>query len=495
MAARPRTVVILGAGPAGLAAGFALSRAGWSVQVFEQAEVVGGLARTVARDGFRFDIGGHRWFTKQDELNRFLIDLLDDELVMVDRISRVYFDGKYVDYPLRVGNVVSKIGTVTSARAVGDFVVSQAAQRLTKKPVVTMEDAYVAKFGRTLYELFFKRYSEKVWGELCSDLSGDWVDQRSRSLSLATAVRDAVKRSDGNVESLVERFMYPRLGFGRISERMAEQIERGGGAVHLNRRAVAVRHDGRTISGVTVSDGSRETIVEGDAFISSIPMTELARILRPAADDAVLAATRVLTYRDLITVHLMLDRPQVTGDTWLYIHDPNVTFARLHEPPNWSRALAPEGKTSLVLEFFCDAGDGIWERSDEELCAVAVRELAEKLHFIEPREVLGAFAVRSRDAYPRYSLGYREAVDTIKGHLHGFGNLSIVGRGGIFRYNNTDHAIETGLLAARNILGEAVDVDSVNSAQEYLEERRVPTGATQPPSTPAGRQYSECPET
>lgn len=468
-------VVILGAGPAGLAAGMALSRAGWSVQVFDQDALVGGLARTLRHDGFRFDIGGHRWYTKQDELNHFLVELLQDELVLVDRVSRVYFDGKYVDYPLRVRNVLSRIGAKTSVSAVGDYVGSQAMRRLAGRPIVSMEDAYVAQFGRTLYELFFRRYSEKVWGRACSDLSGDWVAQRSRGLSLFTTIRDALKPSEGKVESLVDRFMYPRLGYGRISERMAEDVEGAGGKVHLGWRVVAVQHRAGRVESVTVSDGSREKLVGGDAFISSIPMNELTSILRPAADRAALAALPELTYRDLITVNVMLDRPRVTNDTWIYVHDPSVSFARLHEPRNWSPAMAPEGKTSLVLEYFCDAGDDLWGRSDEALCELAIRELSEKLGFIEPREVFDAFAVRSRDAYPRYGLGYADAVATITSYLRSFDNLSIVGRGGTFRYNNTDHAIETGLLAARAILGEAVDVDSVNRQQEYLEERRVST--------------------
>jgi protoporphyrinogen oxidase len=474
------TVVIMGAGPAGLAAGFALSRAGWSVEVFELAGQVGGLARTLVNDGFRFDIGGHRWFTKKDELNHFLIDLLGDELVLTDRISRIYFDGKFVDYPLKVGDVVSRIGPVTSMRAVGDFVVSKASHTLTNKPIVSMEDAYVAQFGRTLYELFFKRYSEKVWGEACADLSGDWVTQRSRGLSLLTTVREAVKRNDTKVESLVERFMYPRLGYGRISERMAEGIERDGGAVHLGWRVVAVQHDGSEVASITVSDGAHERIIGGDAFVSSIPMTELIQILRPAAADALLEAARGLTYRDLITVHLMLDRPQVTNDTWVYVHDPSVSFARLHEPRNWSPDMAPEGKTSLVLEVFCEAGDANWQRADGEICETTERELARNLGFIDIGEVMDSFVVRTRDAYPRYSLGYREAVEAIKAHLRCFSNLSIVGRGGTFRYNNADHSIETGLLAARNILGEALDIDSVNSEPQYLEERRVAAAGSSP---------------
>jgi protoporphyrinogen oxidase len=468
------TAIVLGAGPAGLAAGLALAHAGWKVRVFEQANMVGGLARTIEHNGFRFDIGGHRWFTKKDELNLFLVNLLGDELRMVDRISRVYFDGKYVHYPLRIGNVLAHVGPTTGARAVVDFMASQASRVLTGKPVVSMEDAYVAQFGRTLYELFFRNYSEKVWGLGCDALSGDWVSQRSKGLTLLTAVTDAVTRQNGKTESLVSRFMYPSLGYGRISERMAEEIEHTGGEVHLGWRVTSVRHDGHKVRGVTVSDGTREQIIEGDEFISSIPMTELGQSMDPAADSRVVAAADSLSYRALITVHLMLDRPQVTNDTWIYVHEPRVRFARMHEPRNWSPELAPPGKTSLVLEFFCDVGDPTWERSDDEVCQMAVEDLSDGLKLIERRDVMDAFAVRSRDAYPRYSLGYRAAVDTLKRHLAGYDNLSLVGRGGMFRYNNADHAIETGFRAARKVLGDDVDVDEVNAAPEYLEERVVP---------------------
>jgi protoporphyrinogen oxidase len=462
------TVAILGAGPAGLAAGLALTRAGWRVDVFEQDVMVGGLARTVSRGGFRFDIGGHRWFSRKPALNQFVRELLGPELIEVDRSSAIYFDGKYVQYPLRVGNVLTQIGPGTSVRAMGDFLTEQVTRRLKPRPIVSMEDAYVAQFGRTLYELFFRRYSEKLWGDECDRLSGDWVTQRSKGLSLYQTVREAVKPSDA-VDSLVERFLYPRLGYGRISERMAEEIERGGGAVHLGRRVVAVCHDGAAITSVTVSDGTCERLISSDAVISSIPMTELARITRPAADRAVLRAAESLTYRGLMTVHLLLDRPHVTSETWLYVQDPKISFARLHEPRNWSAALAPEGKTSLVLEIFCEADDTLWRQSDEEICALVINNLARDLKMIEPRDVMDGFVVRSRDAYPRYGLGYRQAVDAIKSHLASFANLTIVGRGGTFRYNNADHAIETGLLAARGLLGEAVDIERVNSAPEYLE--------------------------
>jgi protoporphyrinogen oxidase len=467
------SVVVMGAGPAGLAAGMALSHAGWSVRVVEAMDCVGGLARTIEHDDFRFDIGGHRWFTKKDELNQFFVNLLQEEVIWVDRISRVYFDGKYVDYPLRARNVMTRISPATGARALADFAVAQTTQTFNPKPINSMEDAYVAQFGRTLYELFFRRYSEKVWGRPCTELSGDWVSQRSNGLSLMTTIRDALKRTDGKVQSLVEKFMYPRYGYGRISERMADAIIRGGGRVDTGQRVVAAHHDGQRITGVTVSDGRREERIDADVVISSIPMTELAQILTPSADTAVLEAAKSLTYRDLVTVHLMLDRPQVTNDTWVYLHDPALKCARLHEPRNWSPDMAPPGKTSLVVEYFADMGDELWQQTDDDICELAVDELADTLHFIDKNDVMGAFAVRSRDAYPRYDVQYAPSVDRIKDHLRSFENLSIVGRGGTFRYNNTDHAIETGLLAARQILGETVDLDSVNREAEYLETRRV----------------------
>jgi protoporphyrinogen oxidase len=253
------------------------------------------------------------------------------------------------------------------------------------------------------------------------------------------------------------------------------RIERHGGQVHLGRRVVGLRHDGRSVREVTVSNGRQEQPVAADAFVSSVPLTELVGLIQPAAATAAREAAQALAYRAVITVHLMLNRPRVSADTWTYVHDPRVSFARLHEPRNWSPALAPNGYTSLVLELFCDPGDLAWERNDDELVAQVSRELVDPLRLLEPGEVRGGFVVRSRDAYPRYGIGYRERVETIKAELGAFGNLLIVGRGGAFRYINTDHAIETGLLAARRLLGEAVDPDAVNRDPEYLETRRVRT--------------------
>jgi protoporphyrinogen oxidase len=335
----------------------------------------------------------------------------------------------------------------------------------------TMEQAYINQFGRTLYEQFFRTYSEKVWGMPCDRISGDWVAQRSKGLSLTTAIKDAFSRSRGEVESLVDRFSYPRLGIGRFSERMAADVVAGGGRIALEHRVVRVHHDGSRVTGVTVRSAAGDELVEGDTFISSIPITQLIKAFRPAAPANVVASAEALQFRELITVNLMLKREQVTPDTWLYIHDPDISFARIHEPKNWSPAMAPAGTTSLVCELFCNRGDSFWTAPDDQLIELAVNEF-ERLGFFSRREVIDGFVIRAVRAYPTYTLGYQHHLDVLKGYLRQFENLQIVGRYGTFRYNNSDHSVETGILAARNVLGERHDLDLVNSEPEYHEERR-----------------------
>jgi protoporphyrinogen oxidase len=486
--------VILGAGPAGLAAAFELARSAWPVDIIERASVVGGLARTVQRDGFRFDIGGHRWFTKNDELNQLFMWLLAGEFVYVDRISRIYYDGRYVDYPLQVGNALRSIGPVMSMRAIMDYLWAQ-----LRPPTCigerSMQDAYIAQFGRTLYRRFFSDYSEKVWGAACNQLSGDWVVQRSKGMSLLTTVKDALwqAKKDSAVESLIERFMYPRFGYGRLSERLAEECVTRGARLQLNTEIAAIHHRNGRITAVDVDhrDGRRERF-ESDYFVSSIPMPGLMRLLRPAPPAPVLAAAKSLTFRDLITVNLMLRRRRVTEDTWIYIHDPAIPFGRIHEPKNWSAAMVPNDEcTSLVVEFFCRIGDEIWSHSDEALCEMAVEHLSRTLGLIEPNEVMGAFAIRSPNAYPTYHLGYKAPLESLKAYAATFSNLQLIGRAGAFHYDNADHAIEHGLLAARNLLGGNYDLAGVNAAQEYLEVRRGgPRSGDNEPAEPPPLDWS-----
>jgi protoporphyrinogen oxidase len=473
----------MGAGPGGLCSAYVLTKAGMPALVVEKAPFVGGLARTITRatevGEFKFDIGGHRWFTKNDELNNLFKEVIGDELLWVDRISRIYFDGRYVDYPLKISNALTAIGPVTAAQAMFDYVRTRAEQRLSPHPITSMEDAYIDQFGPTLYRLFFQRYSEKVWGLPCSDMSGDWVTQRSKGMSLITAVKDAIIPSKGKVVSLIDNFMYPRNGFGRLSERMTDGIVAGGNSVRLNAGVERVHRDGDRVTAITVGTADGPERVEGDEFVSSIPLTYLVQIMDPPAPAEVIRAASALTFRNIITVNLMLRRRQVTPDTWLYVHDRNILFGRLHEPKNWSPAMVPgDDYTSIVAEYFCSFGDEIWQMTDDALVEQTARHLIEDLKFIKRDEVLGGFAIRAPRAYPSYVLGYEAPLKVVKQFVSKFENLQIIGRYGTFRYNNTDHSIETGLLAAKNILGEAHDIEQVNAEQEYHEMKRVPRVAS-----------------
>ena len=474
--------VIMGAGPGGLCSAYVLTRAGVPAVVVEKAPFVGGLARTIKRQTgageFKFDIGGHRWFTKNEELNELFREVVGDELLWVDRLSRIYFDGRYVDYPLRIGNALKAIGPFVAAKAIVDYGRTRITQRIGSRPVVSMEDAYVDQFGPTLYRLFFQRYSEKVWGLPCSEMSGDWVSQRSKGMSLLTAVKDAVIPSNGRVISLIDRFMYPRNGFGRLSERMADGIVAGGNEVRLNAGVERLHRDGQRITGITVGNGEHSERLEAEQFVSSIPLSFLVQSMDPPAPPEVIEASRKLTFRNIITVNLMLRRPRVTRDTWLYVHDRNILFGRLHEPKNWSPAMVPGDEyTSIVAEYFCSFGDDIWQSSDAELVDRTIKHMVDDLKFINRHEVIGGFAVRAPRAYPAYVLGYEAHLEIVKRFVYSFENLQIIGRYGTFRYNNTDHSIETGLLAAKNILGEDHDLDQVNADQEYHEIKRVPQPA------------------
>ena len=474
----PGSTIVMGAGPAGLCSAYVLSKAGAPVTVVESAPFVGGLARTIKRETefgeFKFDIGGHRWFTKNDELNALFQEVVDDELLWVNRISRIYFDGKFIDYPLKFKSALTSLNPITSVRAVVDYGVSMLRRKFTDQELVSMEDRYVDQYGQTLYGLFFKNYSEKLWGRPCDQLSGDWVKQRTKDMSLWTAIKDAIVPSKGAVVSLIDEFMYPRDGFGRFSERMADTVEASGNEVLLKHPVRKIVLDGNRVKGILVQTENGEELMEAENFISSIPMTVLCQITDPPAPQDVLDAAQSLDFRDIITVNMMFKKKQVTTDTWLYVHDKNILFGRFHEPKNWSPAMVPgDDYTSLVVEYFCTKGDHIWNMSDEQLVNQTVKHLVEDLHFVKPEEVIGGFTLRATKAYPVYGMGYEEPLGKMKDYIRSIENLQYIGRGGSFRYNNTDHSIETGLLAAKNILGAKYDLEDVNADQEYHEMKKV----------------------
>ncbi len=442
--------LILGGGLAGLAAGWALTQAGRRVQVLEGADDVGGLARTVARDGFRFDLGGHRFFTHDARVDGFVRELLGDDLVTVPRASRIYLHGKWIEYPLRPLGALAGLGPRTIAQVLLGYVFARVARRLRPAPLVSLEDWVVAYFGRPLFELYFRDYSEKVWGIFCRDISAEWMAQRVQGLSLGAAVRHAFLKRGAALPTLVDRFLYPRLGIGSIAQRLRAAIERSG-SIATGSRVVRLRHDGRRIEGVSVRRGDDVHELRGEAFLSTIPLTQLIQALSPHAPVEVRAAAARLRYRDLLIVAVMLARERATDQTWIYFPGKDIPFGRLHEPTNWSAAMAPPGRTLLVTERFCFRGDATWNATDAELIDTTVHHL-EKLGFIRRHEAHDGMVVRIPAAYPLFEVGYQERSRILCDYLERFENLQVAGRGGLFRYYNMDQAIASGLAAAEGLL-------------------------------------------
>lgn len=462
-------VVVLGGGVAGLSAGYVLSKAGKEVVLCERDSEVGGLSKTVVHGEYRFDLGGHRFFTKDKELEQFLRGLMGEEFVTTPRSSKIYLRGKYYDYPLKPMNALFGLGIGTSLRIITDYAYQRIKGLIRKPRILSLEDWVVSKFGRTMFNLYFKEYSEKVWGIECDKISEEWVAQRIKGLSLTVAIKEALfKSKDQTIATLTERFLYPELGIGRISDRFKEEIQETN-HVYLGCSARKVNHNGGRIVSVAARNKKDEKLLEGEEFISSIPLTRLVEMLRPKAPAEVLEAARGLRYRDTIIVAVMIARDKATNLTWIYFPEREIPFGRVHEPKNWSRKMAPPGKTAVVAEYFCFEGDDTWNTKDEKLSSMTVDNLA-KLGFITSDEVLDTLVVRVKRAYPLLEVGYTEHYNKIISYLRNFENLQVIGRGGMFKYHNMDHAIETGIKAAENLLGREHDLHDTNNKKEYLEE-------------------------
>jgi protoporphyrinogen oxidase len=444
-------ILILGGGLTGLSAGYVLSEAGFAVTVFERDPVVGGISKTIKHHGFRFDLGGHRFFTTNARINEFVQKLMAGELILVPRRSKILLRGKYFDYPLKPMNALFGMGVATTFRILVDYGIERIKRLLRDPKAESLEDWVIAHFGRTMFDIYFKEYSEKVWGIACHAISAEWVAQRIRGLSLSKAVANAFfKLSGKDVPSLVDEFSYPRLGIGRIPERLREGIEKSG-RVLTNTRVERISHSKGRIASVTVREDGTTRAEYGSEFVSSMPVTALVSMLDPAPPEDVLAAAAKLKFRDLVIVTLMIARERVTDQTWIYIPEKKIPFGRLHEPTNWSEDMAPKGKTLLVLEFFSFQGDEIWNAADEALVSLSVEHL-ERLGFIKRDELIDSSVVRAPKAYPLFEVGYEKHFNVVVDYLAGFENLHIAGRVGMFKYYNMDHAIESGMDAAERIM-------------------------------------------
>ncbi|HSS40972.1 MAG TPA: NAD(P)/FAD-dependent oxidoreductase [Solirubrobacterales bacterium] len=480
-------VAVLGAGPAGLTAAYRLVRRGVPVVVFEAGEEVGGLARTVVRDGYRFDLGGHRFFTKSAEVEALWEDLLGPELLVRPRLSRIYWRGRFIEYPLRPADVFAKVGPLELARSLASYARARLRRRAEAE---TYEEWVSARFGRRLFGLFFKTYTEKVWGVPTDELRAEWAAQRIADLSVASALRAALPGGGETPKSLIEEFRYPRLGPGQMWEELARRVEGGGGEIRLGAPVEGLEHEDGRLTAVRAG-GERVAV---SAAISSIPLRTTAGVAEPAPPPEVTDAAAGLRYRDFLTVALQIDGEPPFPDNWVYVHDPRARVGRIQNFRAWSPWMTPDPRRScLGLEYFCFEGDDLWDSSDEELVDLGRREVAE-LGLVDPERVAGGHVVRVPKAYPVYDSEYAGRVETIRRWLDGISNLQQIGRNGLHRYNNSDHSMLTAMRAVENLCdGANHDVWAVNADGVY-HEREEP--AEQPyrvaPETPAmGRPLAE----
>jgi protoporphyrinogen oxidase len=439
--------------------------------VLEQGDDVGGLARTAQYRGFHFDLGGHRFFTKVATVQALWRELLGEDLLRRPRLSRIYYRGRFFHYPLRPLNALLGLGGWQGARVVLSYLKWQVRPHPRED---TFEEWVTNRFGRRLFLHFFEAYTEKVWGVPCSELSAEWAAQRIKDLSLRSALTAMFVRPRRTITTLIEEFEYPRLGPGMMWRRLAARIAAAGGEVRLHSPVVAVNCSGRTVTGVTASSNGTEAIVPADVVVSTMPVPELVRRLDPPVPTAVLAAAAHLRYRDFLVVCLIVRRADVFPDNWIYVHDPEVRVGRIQNFKNWSPDMVPDpSRTSLGLEYFCNEGDRLWRMSDAELVALGTREVA-RIGLVREHDVEDGCVARVRHAYPIYDSGYATHLGVVRRFLDGLERLRTAGRNGLHRYNNQDHAMLTGTLAARSLVtDEEHDLWSVNTDHEYLEEVRA----------------------
>ena len=466
--------VIVGAGPAGLTAAFELARLGRDAIVFEADDLVGGISRSVVFRGCRLDIGGHRFFTKVPEVERLWREILGDDLLVRRRMSRIYYRGKFFDYPLRPVNALRGLGVAEAARVLASY----ARARLFPVADERTFDAWVSnRFGRRLFEIFFKTYTEKVWGMPCSEISAAWAAQRIKNLDLMTAIRNALLGNFGAggqvVTSLIERFHYPRLGPGMMWERCRDMAAAGGVHTHLRTRVVRVLHDGGRVHAVDVLGPDGDTRREPcDALISTMPVGDLVRAMDPGPPAEVLDAAGKLRHRDFLIVGLIVERDELFPDNWIYVHAPEVHVGRVQSFKNWSPDMVDDPAVSFIgLEYFANQGDALWSRSDEDLIGLGTSEAC-TIGLFSPDEVRAGIVVRMPKAYPVYDGEYERHLRTLRGWLEGIDNLFTVGRNGQHRYNNQDHSMLTALYAVRSLAGARLDVWAVNEEESFHEEVR-----------------------
>jgi protoporphyrinogen oxidase len=448
--------------------------------------MVGGHARTESYRGYRFDIGGHRFFTKIEQVNEIWREVLGDEFRRTRRLSRIYYNDKFFDYPLKLLNVLQGLGLVNSALILFSYLYA----RLHPYPQEENLEEWVSnRFGRRLFHIFFKTYTEKVWGIPCTEIRAEWAAQRITNLTFLVALKNAIfKSKEAAAKTLIEEFQYPRLGPGMMWEVMQDKIEALGSTVRLNAEVVRIERSGNRIERVIVRDkDGQEEAVGGSHFLSSMPIKELVLRMAPPAPPHILEATRKFKYRDFLTVTLIVNKRDLFPDNWIYIHSPKVKVGRIQNFKNWSPDMVPDlNKTSVGMEYFCNVGDELWSKSDKELIEQARQELG-VIGLADPVDIEDGIVIRQPHAYPVYDADYHASRDIVRTYIDSLNNLQSIGRNGLHRYDNQDHAMLSAILAVQNIMGESHDLWTVNTEKEYHEVviksetagRKVPAKATE----------------
>ncbi|OQA06341.1 MAG: UDP-galactopyranose mutase precursor [bacterium ADurb.Bin374] len=468
---RSTEIAILGAGPAGLAAALELARHGRDdLLLLDRHAIPGGLSRTEIFEGNRFDVGPHRFFTASREINALWHELLGDEFLPVQRLTRIFYKKKLFRYPLEAVDALRNLGLRESVTSMLSYAASQL--QGAKGEAKTFEEWVSGRFGTKLYETFFKTYTEKVWGIPCREIGAEWASQRIKGIDLKTVVTNALFKHRVQAKTLVDEFDYPSLGAGMMYERMWERASGAGRELLLNTEVTRIHRDGMRVTEIEAraADGSTLLVRPGHVF-SGIPLTLMLGMLEPAVPEDVRRAIDTLYYRDHITVNIVAEGANLFPDQWIYVHAPEVRMARMANFNNFSPRMAARPGTSVIsIEYFAFRGDDLWSRPDDELKALAASELA-MMNLLRPEQILGSFVTRETESYPTYFLGFQEAYAKVKAFAAGLENLSCVGRAGLYKYNNMDHSIATGLTAARKFVGVAPEADvwSLNTDEEYQE--------------------------
>lgn len=474
-----KQIIVIGAGPAGLTAAYELAKHGHVGTIVEADSVVGGIARTVEREGYRFDIGGHRFFTKVTQIEKLWDEMLKEPMLDRPRMSRIYYGGKFYDYPLKATNALKNMGLINA----GMCMMSYAKSKLFPiRPAKNYEEWVTNQFGSRLFNMFFKSYTEKVWGIPCKEIGADWAAQRIKGLSLGGAVRNALfgQKKGQVLTTLIDSFKYPKHGPGQLWETCAATLQQKGWTLRLNTACVGSEIQENRITSIRIEDrktGAAETL-NASAVFSSMPLKHLLLGMNPKPPQAVIDAASSLKYRDFLTVALVLDSADPFPDNWIYIHEPAVKMGRIQNFKSWSPYMVPDPNTAcLGLEYFVNEGDELWSMKDEDLVKLGYSEL-QKVGLASGKLIKG-FVVRMPKAYPVYDTGYQDRLGVIRNWIEQIENLYCIGRNGQHRYNNQDHSMATALIAARNMaLGEDRDPWSVNEDAEYHEiaktERQAP---------------------